>query len=134
MGSVKRALGAQELEALRHITDHGPLTVRQMTDQYGAANGLARTTLLTTMENLRKKGYLTREATDNGNVYTAVQPKEQMLETLVQDFVQKSLAGSLSPFVAYITRSRGLSDQEVDQLKQLVQELDKDGGKREPQP
>ncbi|MEO7715395.1 MAG: BlaI/MecI/CopY family transcriptional regulator [Capsulimonas sp.] len=119
-----RSLGAQELEALRHIADHGPLTVRQMTETYGRTHSLARTTLLTTMENLRKKGFVTRQATEAGFSYTAAQPKEQVLESLVQEFVQRSLGGSLAPFVAYITRAQGLTDAEANQLKLLVQDLE----------
>ena len=113
-------LGAQELAALRFIADNGPLTVREMTDQYGVVHGLARTTLLTTMENLRKKGYLERSESPNGFVYRNVAPKEQMLEGLVKEFVQGSLGGSLSPFVAYITNAKGLSKEEIEQLKHIV--------------
>ena len=121
-------LGAQELAALQYIADNGPLTVREMTDQYGAIHGLARTTLLTTMENLRKKGYLERTEGPHGFVYNNVSPKEQMLEGLVKEFVQGSLGGSLSPFVAYITNAKGLSKGEIEQLKQIVDSFDEDKG------
>ena len=117
-------VGAQELAALQYIADNGPLTVREMTDQYGAIHGLARTTLLTTMENLRKKGYLVRSEGPHGFVYSNVAPKEQMLEGLVKEFVQGSLGGSLSPFVAYITNAKGLSKEEIEALKQIVNGLD----------
>jgi len=121
-------LGAQELAALQFIADNGPLTVREMTDQYGAIHGLARTTLMTTMENLRKKGYLERSEGPNGFVYHNVAPKEQMLEGLVKEFVQGSLGGSLSPFVAYITNAKGLSKEEIEQLKKIVNNFDEKNG------
>ena len=47
-----------------------------------------------------------------------------MLRGLVQNFVEKTLAGSLSPFVAYLADSKGLAPHELDALKKLVQEMD----------
>ena len=47
-----------------------------------------------------------------------------MLRGLVQNFVEKTLAGSLSPFVAYLADSKDISATELDALKKLVQEMD----------
>ena len=52
--------------------------------------------------------------------------KADLLRSLVGDFVEKTLGGSLSPFVAYLSRDAKLSEQELDELKQAVSGL---GGK-----
>ena len=41
----------------------------------------------------------------------------------MRQFVEKTLAGSVSPLVAYLGRARKLSDQELAELQQLVDEL-----------
>ena len=56
----KPSLGSLELEVLQYITDNPAVTVRDVARQFGEPRGLARTTILTVMENLRTKGYLTR--------------------------------------------------------------------------
>ena len=117
-------LGDQELEVLRYVADHAPLTVREAAEQWGEPRGLARTTILTVMERLRKKGYLARHKAGGSFAYTPVIAKTEVLRGLVQNFVEKTLAGSLSPFVAYLADSKGLAPGELDALKKLVQEMD----------
>ena len=117
-------LGDQELEVLKYVADHAPLTVREAAEQWGEPHGLARTTILTMMERLRKKGYLARHKAGGSFAYTPVIAKTDVLRGLVQNFVEKTLAGSLSPFVAYLADSKDLAPHELDALKALVQEMD----------
>ena len=46
------------------------------------------------------------------------------MQGLVRDFVQKALGGSVSPFVAYLSREAKLSEEEREELKKIVRELD----------
>lgn len=117
-------LGDQELELLKFVSDHAPLSVRTAAEQYGQPRGLARTTILTVMERLRKKGYLERRKDGGSFLYTPALAKTDVLRGLVQDFVEKTLAGSLTPFVAYLADHKGVSETELDALKALVQEMD----------
>ncbi|MBV9850219.1 MAG: BlaI/MecI/CopY family transcriptional regulator [Armatimonadetes bacterium] len=117
-------LGDQELEVLRYVADHAPITVRAAAEQWGEPRGLARTTILTVMERLRKKGYLARHKAGGAFAYTPVIAKTDVLRGLVQNFVEKTLAGSLSPFVAYLADNKDLSPSELEALKRLVREMD----------
>jgi predicted transcriptional regulator len=80
------------------------------------------------MERLRKKGYLVRAGADGEGSFRyspAVAP-QAVLHNLVRDFVQKTLGGSLSPFVAYLADTPdGLSETEVAELKKLVTDMEK---------
>ncbi len=122
MSSEKPPVGEQELEILRYVTDHAPISVRDTADRFGEAHGLARTTVLTMMERLRKKGYLTRRKDDGVYLYSPVISHSQLLQGLVRSFVEKTLGGSLSPFVAYLAESRQLSAKEVAALRALMEE------------
>ena len=53
-------LGSTEIEVLRYLGDHAPLSVGEVTNYFSETSGQARTTILTIMERLRKKGYLKR--------------------------------------------------------------------------
>ena len=124
MMDKKPDLGDQELEVLKYVADHAPISVREVAEQWGEPRGLARTTILTVMERLRKKGYLARHKDGGSFAYTPVIAKTDLLRGLVQNFVEKTLAGSLSPFVAYLADNKDLSATELDALKRLVREMD----------
>src|SRR5258708_29050936 len=94
------SLGEQELDVLRFIADHSPLTAREVAEGYGQERGLAKTTVLTVIERLRKKKYLTRKRREGIFFYAPRVPKNELLQQLVQQFVQKTLAGSVTPVVA----------------------------------
>ena len=53
-------LGQGQIEILRYVQDHHPVTVRQVAEHLARTKGLTRTTALNVMERLREKGYLTR--------------------------------------------------------------------------
>jgi predicted transcriptional regulator len=116
-------LGDQELAVWRFIADRAPVTAREVADQFAEQHGLARTTVLTVIERLRKKGYLTRRRRDGVYEYSPHQPAGEVVQSLVRQFVEKTLDGSVSPLVAYLTRTRRLSDEELAELERLVEEL-----------
>lgn len=120
-------LGEQELEILRYVTEHAPISVRDAADRFGEARGLARTTILTVMERLRKKGYLSRRKVEGIYVYSPVISQSQLLQGLVRSFVEKTLGGSLTPFVAYLAESKRLSPKEIAALRALMEEPEEDG-------
>ncbi|MEZ6069003.1 MAG: BlaI/MecI/CopY family transcriptional regulator [Pirellulales bacterium] len=118
-GPVTRA----ELDVLRYIHDHAPATVRQVADHFSRTTGHARTTVLTVMERLRRKGYLSRRKVSGVNQYWPKVSKAEMLRGLVGGFVDEMLDGSVSPFVAYLSEADDLSDDEIRELRRLVQQL-----------
>ena len=126
---TRPSLGEQELALLRYLLDHAPASVGEIAEEYGAAHGLARTTILTMMERLRKKGYLERERVEGVNRYRTCVTQADLQRTLVRNFTMHILGGSVQPFVAYLTEDADLSEDEVTALRALVAKLDeKQGG------
>jgi predicted transcriptional regulator len=117
-------VGQEELAVLRYVQKRAPVTVREVSD-YFALLGKARTTVSTVMERLRAKGLLTREKISGSYRYSPCVESTTMLRSLVDEFVEKVLGGSISPFVTYMAEATEISDEDVKQLKQMVQELDK---------
>ena len=124
-------IGDQELAVLQFVTDHGtPVTVREVTQEWGEQRDppLARTTILTMMERLRKKNLLVRAKSPDGSTfqYSPSLEKSVLMRGLVQDFVDKTLGGSVSPFVAYLADAKDLSRTEIEELRRLVNNLAED--------
>jgi predicted transcriptional regulator len=125
-------IGRAEMEILRYITDHHPVSVREVADRVSAAKGQVRTTALNVMERLREKGYLKRRKMDGIYQYSPSVPRAELLRSLVREFVARTLGGSLSPFVAYLIQEGKLSAEELGELRTLVQEMDREKPKEQP--
>jgi predicted transcriptional regulator len=74
------------------------------------------------MERLRKKSYLSRTK-ERPARYSPRVPQSEILQGLVRQFVEKTLAGSLSPFVAYLAEAKELSAEEVEVLRRMVEAI-----------
>lgn len=122
----KRLFSPAEWEVLQYITEHHPITAREVADYFAQTQGRARTTVLTLMERLREKGYLTRRKEGPVHRYAPSEPASDLLRGLVREFVQKALGGSVSPFMAYLAEDAELSPAELAELKRLVHDLEKD--------
>lgn len=120
---MKKGVGEQELVVLRYVAEHGPATVGTVAERFGEPQGLARSTILTVMERLRNKGHLTREKVDGVYQYRSMVPASELLAGVVGDFVQRTLAGSLSPFVTYLSEAEDVSEEELQQLQDVVARL-----------
>lgn len=116
-------LGAQELALLRHIADAGGVTVGEVTEAFGASRTLARSTVLTMMERLRKKGFLNRRLVGGVYRYQARDSSEEVTRGAIRRFVDRNLGGSIAPFVAYLGESADLTDAELKELEDVVARL-----------
>ena len=118
-----RTVGDQELALLQFIADRGRATVAEAVEGFGLPRSLARSTVLTMMERLRKKGHLGRRAVGGVYHYTPRTAPGAAVRQAVQTFVDRTLGGSITPFVAYLTERAGLTDDEIAELETLVAKL-----------
>lgn len=123
---VEPSIGEQELALLRHIADHGSVTVGEAADAFGAPRGLARSTVLTMMERLRLKGHLGRRMSDGVYRYRARASSAELLRSAVRRFVERNLDGSVSPFLAYLSEAGRVTDAELRELEEIVARLHAD--------
>jgi predicted transcriptional regulator len=115
--------GSQELAILRWVAEHGPAGVGAVAEAFAAEQGLARSTVLTVMERLRKKGHLTRRKSGGVFVYRAVLDGRGVMSRAVGQFIERSLRGSLSPIAAYLAERGSVSDDELRELERAVRAL-----------
>ena len=132
MARRKENLGHLEIDVLRYVGDHHPITVREVATHFAAATGHVRTTLLTVMERLRGKGYLRRQKIDGLQRYSPRVGKTELLSGMVADFVDGVLGGNVSPFVAYLSQSSKLTDEEVRNIEKLLKRIESREQKGEP--
>ena len=124
MGDDPSKLGPTELAVLRFVAERHPVRVGEVADYMAATSGQARTTVLTTMERLRKKRYLKQQKLRGIWHYSPTVSTSELMERLVGDFVRTVLHGSLSPFVAWLANADGITPEEIQLLKQRILELE----------
>ncbi len=122
-GTTRKNLSDLELELLRYLAASSPKTAREAAEEFGEPGGYARTTVMTLLERLRQKGYLTRAKVDGVFRYSSRVTSGELMRSVVGRFVQRALGGSVSPLVAFLAESPRLTDAEIAELRRLVDEL-----------
>lgn len=117
-------LGKAEMDVLRYVAEHAPVTVREAADHLAQTRGHVRTTVLNTMERLRHKGFLHRKKVGGVFQYSPVQSKEDLFNGLLKDFVTAAFGGSSAPLVAYFAESGQMTPEELQSLQNVAARLD----------
>lgn len=118
----RKSIGDQELALLHHVEQQGDISVGEVAAGFGEARRLARSTVLTMMERLRTKGFLRRRRVNGVYRYSAA-TGEDVMQGAVGAFVEGTLQGSVSPFVAWMSQRAKVSDAELAELEALVEKL-----------
>jgi predicted transcriptional regulator len=116
-------IGEQELEIFKFVADSGPVPARDVVEYFGKDDRWHRSTVLTVLERLRAKGYLTRKRSGAVYLYSAKVAMPEVLQSLVGQFVERTLGGSVSSFTAYLAQTKKISDDEYADLMKAVQAL-----------
>ena len=119
----KPSIGDQELTLLQHIDACSAASVGEVAADFGEPRGLARSTVLTMMERLRAKGYLKRRQVQGMYRYSTATGAAEAVRSAVGSFVEKTLSGSVSPFVAWMSEHAEVTDHELAELEALVAQL-----------
>jgi predicted transcriptional regulator len=119
----KPTIGDQELGLLHYLSEHESASVGEVAAGFGEPRGLARSTVLTMMERLRSKGYLKRRQFKGMYRYSTATGPGEAMRSAVGSFVEKTLSGSVSPFVAWMSERAKVSDTELAELEALVVQL-----------
>lgn len=120
-------LGQLELEVLKIVWDKQPCTVFQVAEILAKQDGYARTTILTIIQRLTKKGFLKRTKIDGVWQYEACKEKKSVLSDMVGQFVERFFNGSSAGLLQHLTPDN-LSPQEIEEIEKLLSHIR--GGKR----
>jgi len=114
-----------ELEVMQVVWDLGGATVRQVHEVLAKRRQLAYTTVMTTISILEGKEYL-RRSTKEGRayVYEPVQPKAEVIASMVDDFVGRVLDGSARSLVAGLVQQKKLSKRDLDEITRIIEEAE----------
>ena len=105
-----------ELKFMSIVWDNEPMTSRSLVERCAALLGWKQSTTYTVLKKLSKKGFVKNE----GSVVTSVISRDAARAMESAAVVERGFSGSLPSFVAAFVGGRGLSDEEADELLDII--------------
>jgi BlaI family penicillinase repressor len=112
-----------ELDILAVLWRLGPSTVREVHEALGKDSGY--TTTLKQMQVMTEKRLLVRSERYRSHVYEARAPKEQTQQQIAGDLLKRAFGGSAKNLVLGALRAQPASDEEVAEIRRLLNEFGK---------
>jgi len=116
-----------ELTILRALWDLGPATVRQVHQRLQRA--VTYTTVLKLLQIMTEKGLVRCDVSARTHVFTPAQPAHATQRQLLRNLLDKAFAGSSANLVLQALASRRASKDELDQIRDLLDQYDRKGKK-----
>jgi predicted transcriptional regulator len=120
MRSPKPTLTEQELEIMKVVWQLETATVRQVYENMLEHRRIAYTTVMTMMNILEQKGYLKKRQDDRAYVYRPSQPKQQVIRSMVREFVNRVFNGSASPLLVHLVEDQHLDAKDLEEIRKTI--------------
>mgnify|MGYP001823467578 FL=1 len=116
-----------ELEVMKILWDSDGLSAREVHERLADHMDWAYSTTRTTVERMVRKGLVEKCAFHGLHIYSASVSRARGLARQVRDFANQVLETSPVPVVSLFAESGALSDEELDELQQLLDRPDGQG-------
>ncbi len=110
-----------ELEVMKILWDHGPLTVREVMQWLNRQRPRAYTSVMSLLNVMTDKGLLGRTAKGRAFVYQSKISRDKTLGHMVGDLLGRAFEGSASALVAHLLEESNPSPQELNDIRQAIE-------------
>ncbi|MEZ5963825.1 MAG: BlaI/MecI/CopY family transcriptional regulator [Planctomycetota bacterium] len=122
-------LTAAEWKVMRVVWERGDGAARDVYEVCGAQHGMAVSTVKTHLRRLVDKGYLTTTLVGNSFLYRATRPPLRSLLAAADRLLENAIEGTAGPLLAYMLKKSRISDDELAELRALLEAHGGDGRK-----
>lgn len=116
-------LGPLEAEVMRLVWEMGEVQVDDVLSVLQQDRELAYTTVMTVMSRLAAKGLLHRRKQGRAYLYRAARERDELAGSTLQEWVARFFGGNRLPAVSFLLGQERLSDREIEELRNLVEQL-----------
>ncbi len=115
-----------ELEILQVLWEHGPSTVGFVNEKLNEKKKVGYTTTLKLMQIMAEKELVLRDKSKRAHVYSVGVSSEQTEKQLVSGLIDRAFRGSASRLVMQALSTRKASEEELDEIRRLLDEIEGD--------
>lgn len=116
-----------ELAVLQALWEQGPTTVRQLSDGLYPGGGASEYgTVHKLLERLEGKGYVRRERHGREYLFHPTVSRDVLLGRELEALVDRMCGGSLQPLLSHLIRAKGLTPEELQELRTLVEQMSRE--------
>ena len=120
-----------EREVLKVLWDHGPLAVREVATRLAeGGQEWARSTVITLLQRLEKKGYVASDKSKYAFVFRPVLSREDVMRARMNDLAGELCDGDALPLVLAFAERHRFSPSELARFRQMIDDIDAKRGKR----
>ena len=117
-------LTPHELAIMKVIWRLKKVTVRDVYETLREQRPIAYTTVMTMMNVLEEKGYLSKARVDRAYVYRPARSQQQVLRQMVGDFVDRVFDGAAASLFVHLAKDNRLSKDERRSIRRMIEEMD----------
>lgn len=117
-------LGDVELEILQIVWRLGEASVKDVQLEIQKNRSVAYTSVMTMMQLLSKKGYLSHRKQSRSYIYTANIDPETVKSGLLQRTLDYVFGGSVSNLVQHMVKQKQLDSKQLDEIKNMIESMD----------
>ncbi len=126
MGTVKYIKPTEsELEILRVLWEKGTASVREVHEELAKSKDVGYTTTLKLMQIMFEKGLVKRDATFKTHIYEAQVSRDKTQKHLLNKMIDTLFGGSPTQLVLQALGNHKASDEELEEIQQLLNNLKK---------
>ncbi len=115
-----------ELAVLQVLWDRGPCTIRQLTDElYPDGSDVHYATVQKLLERLENKEHVARDRSAHAHRFTARTDRDTLVGQRLRNVAEKLTGGMMAPLLTHLVRAETLTRREREQLRALIDELDR---------
>jgi len=113
-------LGELETAVMELLWREAGLSVNQVEERLQQRRQIAHTTVLTTLDRMHRKGYLTREKMGKAFVYAPRYTREEFERGLAQEVLGALLGGLGEPVLSTFVELVGEDEAKLERLEELI--------------
>ena len=99
-------------------------TVREVYEDLRETRRIAYTTVMTIMNVLAAKGYVTRTKDERAFRYRPAQQERTVVTSMVREFVNRVFDRASRPLLLHLSKDRNLTAKERQELRRLIEEAE----------
>ncbi len=128
MDERQAPVSESELEVLKTLWEFGPGTVRAVNAALReGGRRWAYTTVQTLLQRLEAKGYVACDRSGPAHVFRAAVSREELVSRRLRDLADQLCGGTASPLLLALVEDGRLTNEDVQQLRRLLDRLDPPG-------